>query len=249
MNAPTTQPGPQLGVNIDHVATIRQARLVDYPDIVSAALAAEEGGADGITVHLREDRRHIQDLDVQQLKERITTRLNLEMALTDEMLHFACRVKPAYVCLVPEKRRELTTEGGLDVISHQRKIKRSCAQLKEAGIGVSLFIDPHAEQIEAAQRTDADCVELHTGIYANATNDQLEAEARNLFAAAQLAQQLKLVVNAGHGLHYGNVRHLATSGLFNEFNIGHAIVAQALFIGMRQAVWEMKELLRDVPKD
>ena len=234
-----------LGVNIDHVATIRQARLVDYPDIVQAALAAEEGGADGITVHLREDRRHIQDLDVRQLKERIATRLNLEMAVTDEMLRFACQVRPAYVCLVPEKRRELTTEGGLDVVNNHKQVARACRQLGAAGIGVSLFIDPHAEQIRAAHETGAACVELHTGIYANAAETQQDMEARKLFAAAQLARRLKLVVNAGHGLHYANTRRLATSGLFNEFNIGHSIVAQALFVGMKQATRKMKDLLQN----
>ncbi len=240
---------PLLGVNIDHIATIRQARDTDYPSPLAAALEAERGGADGITVHLREDRRHIQDRDVAELKEKIATRLNLEMALTDEMLAFALRIKPAYVCLVPEKRRELTTEGGLDVAGdlagNKQRIRKACETFAAAGILVSLFTEPEPKQMEAAHAAGAPFVELHTGAYANAADNRRDAEIHRLLESAKLAAQLGLTVNAGHGLHYDNVRLLTGKNLFYELNIGHSIVARALFAGMRTAVREMRDILRN----
>lgn len=238
-----------LGVNIDHVATLRQARGTLYPSPVEAALLAETAGADAITLHLREDRRHIQDRDVEILREVLQTRMNLELAVTDEMLAFAQRIKPQDVCLVPERREELTTEGGLDVISNSGKIAEAIARLGEAGIRVSLFIDPDLKQIDAAKAAHAPVIEIHTGAYAEA--DQAHGDARSqaaqlqrIEAAARHALQIGLVVNAGHGLHYRNVGPIAALPQVRELNIGHAIVAHALFVGWQAAVREMKQLMR-----
>jgi len=234
----------KLGVNVDHVATLRQNRGTVYPDPVHAALMAEEAGADGITVHLREDRRHIQEFDVRRMSEMICTRLNLEMAVTPWMIDFALDIKPAYCCLVPEKRQELTTEGGLDVVGKYKDVQEACERLSQAGILVSLFIDPEKKQIEAASAIGAPVIEIHTGAYAEAKNliDQ-KFELERIKEAAYLANQLGLVTNAGHGLHYHNVQELVSMGYFYELNIGHAIVSRALFVGMHQAVREMKNLL------
>jgi pyridoxine 5-phosphate synthase len=234
----------RLGVNVDHVATLRQARGTPYPDPVAAALAAEEAGADGITVHLREDRRHIQERDVHRLRERVTSKLNLEMAATPEMLDFACEIRPPDVCLVPERRAELTTEGGLDVVAEIRRYREAVTRLSAAGVRVSLFIDPEPDQVRAAAATGAPVVELHTGAYADADNpEKIDIEIRRLEFSSKKALENNLAVNAGHGLHYRNVRGvLALPGLA-ELNIGHAIVARAIFVGMKAAVAEMKELL------
>ncbi|WP_106477055.1 pyridoxine 5'-phosphate synthase [Phytohalomonas tamaricis] len=236
-------PRIQLGVNIDHIATLRQARGMRYPDPVQAALLAEEAGADGITLHLREDRRHIQERDVEIIVQVINTHLNLEMAVTDEMIAFAERLKPAHVCLVPEKREELTTEGGLDVAGQPERIGMACQRLAAAGCEVSLFIDPDPEQIQAAFECGAPTVELHTGAYAEATGEAARVEHERIAAAAELASELGLIVNAGHGLHYHNVEAIAAIGGINELNIGHAIIARALFVGLKEAVAEMKRLI------
>jgi len=234
----------RLGVNIDHVATLRQVRGVDYPDPVQAAFKAIKGGADGITLHLREDRRHIQDFDVYTLKETLNVPMNLEMAITEEMIAIAESVQPACVCLVPEKRHELTTEGGLDVVGHIEEITEVCARLAEAGVIVSLFIDPDKAQIEAAKRCGAPTIEIHTGAYANAhKTPESRVELKRIMEAAEYAHQLKLIVNAGHGLHIENVQAIASIPMMNELNIGHSIVARALFIGMQRAVEEMKTLM------
>ncbi|QEM81411.1 pyridoxine 5'-phosphate synthase [Halomonas binhaiensis] len=233
-----------LGVNIDHIATLRQARGTRYPDPVQAALLAEEAGADGITVHLREDRRHIQERDVRILAEVLNTRMNLEMAVTEEMLRLAEEVCPAHVCLVPEKREELTTEGGLDVVGNFDVVSAACKRLAEAGSEVSLFIDPDPEQIEAALRAGAPVIELHTGAFADAESKELAAkEYQRLIAAAEMAVELGIIVNAGHGLHYHNVEAIAAIPGLNELNIGHAIIARALFVGLKEAVSEMKRLM------
>ncbi|TVP43296.1 MAG: pyridoxine 5'-phosphate synthase [Halomonas sp.] len=234
-----------LGVNIDHIATLRQARGTRYPDPIQAALLAEEAGADGITVHLREDRRHIQPRDVRILAEVLNTRMNLEMAVTEEMLALAEDIRPAHVCLVPEKREELTTEGGLDVVAGFDAIASASQRLKAAGCDVSLFIDPDIEQIDAAQRAGAPTIELHTGAYAEARpgSEAANAEYQRLTAAATHAISLGLVVNAGHGLHYHNVEAIAALPGINELNIGHAIIARALFVGLKEAVQEMKRLV------
>lgn len=235
-----------LGVNIDHVATLRQVRGTLYPDPVHAALLAELGGADSITVHLREDRRHIQDRDVHLLKETLNIRLNLEMACTDEMLAICEKIKPTYCCLVPEKRHELTTEGGLDVVSQLPRLREASERLQHAGIMVSLFIDPAFEQIEAAQACGVDAVELHTGVYADAYLKSVAAQNQEwqvLSAAARFAKQCALHVNAGHGLSYHNVRPIVRIPEIVELNIGHSIVARAMFEGMTAAVRHMKELL------
>lgn len=230
-----------LGVNIDHVATLRQARGTDYPDPIEAALLAENAGADGITLHLREDRRHIQDADLKRLKAVITTRMNLEMAVTDEMIAIAKEIRPAHCCLVPEKREELTTEGGLDVTGQFEKIKAACAQLAEADIDVSLFIAPDPKQIEAAVACGAPTIELHTGAYAEATTPEGIADTlKALQQAIDIATQLPLTINAGHGLHYENVAPIAALPALHELNIGHAIVAKAVFIGFEAAVAQMK---------
>ena len=232
-----------LGVNIDHVATLRQARGTRYPEPLHAALLAEEAGADGITLHLREDRRHIQERDVRLLAQMLQTRMNFEIAVTEEMLQFAEQIKPKHVCLVPERREELTTEGGLDVAGQQEKIKAACQRLGRLGIDVSLFIDPEAKQIDAAIACGAPTIELHTGAYAESDTNAAQAyELQRIVTAAEYAAN-KLVVNAGHGLHYHNVQAIAQIKAMNELNIGHAIVAHALFVGFKAAVKEMKELM------
>ncbi|WP_110661538.1 pyridoxine 5'-phosphate synthase [Salinicola socius] len=233
----------QLGVNIDHVATLRQARGTRYPDPVQAALLAEEAGADGITLHLREDRRHIQERDVELIAAVLNTRMNLEMAVTEEMVALAERLKPADVCLVPEKREELTTEGGLDVTASRDVIADACARLKAAGCRVSLFIDPEPAQIQAAFEAGAPLVELHTGAYAETTGESRRLEYERLAAAAEFADELGLVVNAGHGLNYHNVEAVAAIPGIHELNIGHAVIARALFVGLKEAVAEMKRLM------
>ena len=233
-----------LGVNIDHVATLRQARGTRYPSPVEAALAAEAAGADFITLHLREDRRHVQDEDVKALRAALTTRMNLEAAVTPEMVAFARRVKPRDACLVPERRDELTTEGGLDVMRNLKRVQQACRDLGSAGIRVSLFIDAEKSQIDAALETGAPVVELHTGRYAGAVRaGRRAAELEKLRAAAAYAAGRGLQVNAGHGLNYENVKPVAAIAYIRELNIGHAIVAQAVFVGMAQAVREMKALI------
>jgi pyridoxine 5-phosphate synthase len=235
----------RLGVNIDHVATLRQARGTRYPGIIQAALLAEQAGADGITAHLREDRRHMQDIDIEQLMATIQTRLNLEMAVTDEMVAIAARIKPSACCLVPERREELTTEGGLDVIGGFARIRRACHQLGEAGIEVSLFIDADPAQIEAAGRSGAPVIELHTGHYADAATAVVQAqELTRLRQAALQAEALGLQVNAGHGLHYHNVAAICRIPQIVELNIGHAIIARAIITGLESAVRDMKALLQ-----
>ncbi|OGT45223.1 MAG: pyridoxine 5'-phosphate synthase [Gammaproteobacteria bacterium RIFCSPHIGHO2_12_FULL_41_20] len=237
---------PLLGVNIDHVATLRQARHTRYPDPVEAVFAAENGGADGITVHLREDRRHIQERDIELIQQVLLTRLNLEMAVTAEMLVYAEKIRPVHCCFVPERRAELTTEGGLDVLGQEKKIKAACHQLTEAGIDVSLFIDPDVKQVEAAARCGAPTIEIHTGGYADAQNSKhQQQELQRIIQAAELAQRLGLVVNAGHGLHYQNVQAIACIPQINELNIGHGIVAKAIFVGLEHAVREMKRLMQE----
>ncbi len=230
----------KLGVNIDHIATIRQVRRTVYPDLLAAAHAAERGGADGITVHLREDRRHVQDADVGLLRARITTKLNLEMAATAEMLATACAVRPADVCLVPERRAELTTEGGLDAAGQMPALAGVVRGLRDAGIRVSLFIDPDSRQIDAAGRLQADAIELHTGAYANADSAARESELQRIREAARHAHAAGLIVNAGHGLTLDNVAPIAAIPVIHELNIGHSIVADALFVGLEEAVRRMK---------
>ncbi|MCE9679067.1 pyridoxine 5'-phosphate synthase [Shewanella sp. AS1] len=233
-----------LGVNIDHIATLRQARGTDYPDPVHAAAVAEHAGAEGITVHLREDRRHICDRDIYLLAKTIKTRMNFEMAVTEEMLKIACEVKPAYVCLVPEKREELTTEGGLDVAGQQDKIRAAVERLKAEGIKVSLFIDADKAQIEATVAVGAPVIELHTGCYADAKTDaEQSAELARISEMATYAHSQGLVVNAGHGLHYHNVKAIAAIPELYELNIGHAIIARAAIDGLDTAVRDMKRLM------
>lgn len=235
-----------LGVNIDHVATLRQARGTRYPDPVQAAIDAEEAGADGITLHMREDRRHIQARDVRLIKAVLQTRMNLELAVTEEMLVFAEEIKPEHACLVPEKREELTTEGGLDVIGNFEIVNRAVKRLLAIGSDVSLFIDPDPKQLDAAVATGAQTVELHTGCYADAQNASKQAEElERIRQAAVYAAKLKLVVNAGHGLHYHNVKPIAAIPMIHELNIGHAIVARALSCGFKEAVRSMKQLLQE----
>ena len=233
-----------LGVNIDHVATLRQARDTRYPDPVQAAMMAEEAGADGITIHPREDRRHIQDRDVLLLRDTLQTKMNLEMAVTDAMLAFAERVEPECVCLVPEKREELTTEGGLDVDGQEERVARACDRLAKIGAEVSLFIDPDPVQIDAAVRCGAPVVELHTGEYAEARDSvALEASFQVLENAVAYARKRGLIVNAGHGLHYHNTERVAAISGINELNIGHAIIARAVFTGLKEAVRDMRAIL------
>ena len=233
-----------LGVNIDHVATLRQARGTRYPDPVQAALMAEEAGADGITIHPREDRRHIQDRDVLLLKETLQTKMNLEMAVTDAMMAFAEQVRPECVCLVPEKREELTTEGGLDVEGQEARVARACERLARIGTEVSLFIDPDTAQIDAAVRCGAPVIELHTGEYAEAGDPASEEAAfRVLVEAVAYARKKGLIVNAGHGLHYHNTERVAAIAGINELNIGHAIIARAVFTGLQDAVRDMRAIL------
>ncbi len=233
-----------LGVNIDHVATIRQARGASYPSVLEAARVAENAGADAVTVHLREDRRHIQDQEVVALCKQIRTRVNLEIAVTDEMLAIAVVNQPADVCLVPEKREELTTEGGLDVLANYDAVKYACKHLGEAGIRVSLFIDPDTAQLDAAVACGAPVVEIHTGSYADAEKANVESEYQRIVTAAEYGESIGLQINAGHGLHYQNVRPVVRIPQLIELNIGHSIVAQALFVGLDKAVRDMLELMK-----
>ena len=243
MSVPITGSGIALGVNIDHVATVRQARRGRYPDPLYAALLAEQSGADSITLHLREDRRHIQERDVISMREALQTRMNLEMAVTDQMIRIAQQVLPQDCCLVPESRQELTTEGGLDAAGQGARVGDACAALAASGIRVSLFIDPDARQIEAARRLGAPVVELHTGAYADATGADRAREFERLREATRLAASLGLTVNAGHGLNYHNVEPVAAIPEIVELNIGHAIVARAIFDGLPKAVRDMKDLM------
>lgn len=233
----------RLGVNVDHVATVRQARRVDVPDPVEAALLAEAAGADGITVHLREDRRHIQERDVRILRQRLHTKLNLEMAVTPAMLAFAENVRPDDACFVPEKREELTTEGGLDVVSHRQKIREATQRLQSLAVRVSLFVDPETAQIEASRDVGAHAVEIHTGAYCNALSVEREKQLQAILEASKFAQSLGLVVHGGHGLNYDNVLPIAQIPEMAELNIGHSIIARAIIVGIEQAVREMKDLL------
>ncbi|EDQ00589.1 pyridoxine 5'-phosphate synthase [Shewanella benthica] len=235
-----------LGVNIDHIATLRQARGTSYPDPVHAAAVAEHAGAEGITVHLREDRRHIIDRDIYLLAKTLKTRMNFEMAVTDEMLDIACEVKPTYVCLVPEKREELTTEGGLDVAGQMGKIAAAIQRLNDVGVKVSLFIDADKAQIDAAVAVKAPLIEIHTGCYANAANEVEEAkELARIKEMATYAHSKGLIVNAGHGLHYHNVKPIAAIPELYELNIGHAIIARAVIDGLDKAVRDMKQLMNE----
>ncbi len=238
-----------LGVNIDHVATLRQARGTPYPRPAEAAYIAERSGADSITVHLREDRRHIQDQDLDDINAVMRTHMNLEMAVTDEMIAIASRIRPSDVCLVPEKREELTTEGGLDVVSQVGRVRSACEQLAESDIRVSLFIDPDKEQIDAALEAGAPVVELHTGAYAEEDGNRQAAELQRIVEAARYGDEKGLVINAGHGLHYQNVKPIAAISEVVELNIGHAIVARAVFDGLAGAVAEMKRLMLEGRQD
>ncbi|MFC3908444.1 pyridoxine 5'-phosphate synthase [Legionella dresdenensis] len=233
-----------LGVNIDHIATVRQARGTRYPDPVQAAIDAEEAGADGITLHMREDLRHIQARDVRLIKEVLQTRMNLELAVTDAMLDFAEEIMPEHTCLVPEKREELTTEGGLDVVEHYDKVVNAVKRLQQFHSEVSLFIDADFKQIDAAVATGAPVIEIHTGCYADATTvEAREKELHRIKEAAQYAAEKGLIVNAGHGLNYHNVKPVAAINELHELNIGHAIIARALFCGLKEAVRHMRQLM------
>jgi len=245
MNTPSRASMPiQLGVNIDHVASIRQSRGTRYPEPVHAALLCEQSGADSITFHLREDRRHIQERDCWLLKDTVQTKLNLEMAITAEMLDFAEQFKAEDICLVPEKREELTTEGGLNVVAAHESVRAACERLAAVGSRVSLFIDADPQQIDAAAACGAPCIEIHTGHFAEQTDSQHRAELlQNIHACAAQAHALGMQVNAGHGLHYHNVAEIASNPLFVELNIGHSIIAQAIFDGLPEAVRKMKNLM------
>ena len=238
----------RLGVNVDHVATVRQARLGQLPDPVEAAIAAEQAGAGGITVHLREDRRHIQEQDVQRLRECLKTQLNLEMAVTPAMVAFAERLKPDHACFVPERREELTTEGGLDVLVHSDKIGQAVNRLQNRGIEVSLFIDPDPAQIEASQKLGARAVEIHTGRYCGASGADQARELKTIIGAAELAHSLNLEVHGGHGLDYENVIAIAAIPQIVELNIGHSIIARAIMVGIESAVRQMNELLKSATR-
>jgi pyridoxine 5-phosphate synthase len=238
----------RLGVNVDHVATVRQARRVEVPDPLEVALLAEKAGADGITVHLREDRRHIQERDVELMRQRLGTKLNLEMAATPAMIAFAEKLRPHDACLVPEKREELTTEGGLDVASNRQKIREAVRRLQDRGVQVSLFIDPERTQIEASKEVNAHAVEIHTGIYCNAVETERERQRHAVAMAAALAQSLGLEVHGGHGLNYDNVPPIASIPEIVELNIGHSIIARAVIVGIERAVREMKQVLAKVRK-
>ncbi len=234
----------KLGVNIDHVATLRQARMTRYPDPVQAVFEAEQGGADGITLHLREDRRHIQERDVELIKRTMQTPMNLEMAMTDEMLRIAEKVRPENCCLVPESREELTTEGGLDVAGQSTQAKKACQRLCDAGVMVSLFIDPDVQQIDAAVEAGAPVIELHTGHFSEASHPhEYNTRLSGIIDATEYALSRGLQVNAGHGLHYHNVMDIAEIPGMTELNIGHSIISHALFVGLKQAVCEMKSLM------
>lgn len=233
-----------LGVNIDHIATVRQARGTRYPDPVQAAMDAEEAGADGITLHMREDLRHIQARDVRLIKQVLQTRMNLELAVTDAMLDFAEEIAPEHTCLVPEKREELTTEGGLDIITHQKAVAHAVRRMQAMGSEVSLFIDPDLQQIKAAAEIGAPVIELHTGCYADAIHvEERNQQLHRIKHAAEYAASLNLIVNAGHGLNYQNVKPVAAIKELNELNIGHAIIARALFCGLKDAVKHMRQLM------
>ena len=234
-----------LGVNIDHIATLRQARLTRYPDPVFAAQLAEQAGADSITVHLREDRRHIQERDIDLLRQTMLTPMNLEMAVTEEMLSFAELVKPEFCCLVPENREELTTEGGLDVVGQMDRVAEACARLKGAGIRVSLFIDADDEQITASRDSGAEVIELHTGHFADAVfGKETKAELAKIISGVELAKSLGLKINAGHGLNYQNVGLIAQIPDIDELNIGHGIIARAIFTGLEEAIREIKTIIQ-----
>ncbi|MDH3997812.1 MAG: pyridoxine 5'-phosphate synthase [Desulfuromonadales bacterium] len=233
----------KLGVNVDHIATLRQARGGKEPDPVAAAAIAELAGADGITVHLREDRRHIQDRDVMLLRRTVQSHLNLEMAATDEMVSIALKVKPDYVTLVPEKRQELTTEGGLDVVKHRDSLTRRIDQLHQAGIVVSLFVDPDTEQLKACARVKADYIEIHTGSYCDAEGDEQKAELAKIAESIKLGKKLGMGVNAGHGLNYRNIKPVLALGGVEEYNIGHSIISRAVLVGLDRAVKEMAQLV------
>ena len=238
-----------LGVNVDHVATLRQARGTSYPDPLSAALLAEQSGADSITVHLREDRRHIVDQDVELMVKNIQSRVNLEMAVTDEMLSIACEIKPSDCCLVPERRAELTTEGGLDVISQRSKIAAACQRLQKGEIRVSLFVDPEPAQLDASLECGAGVVELHTGKYADAFREEdRAADLERIRVGAAYAEKLGMTVHAGHGLHYENVQPVASIPQIIELNIGHSIIAEAVFEGLARAVARMKALMLEADR-
>ncbi len=241
---PDTRP-IHLGVNIDHVATLRQARGTPYPRPADAVIIAERAGADSITVHLREDRRHIQDADLPAIAAVMQTHMNLELAVTDEMLGIACRFAPSDCCLVPERREELTTEGGLDVAGRSNRVRAACTRLADAGIRVSLFIDPEERQLEAAVECGAPVVELHTGTYADAAGVRREEELQRIAHAAEYGDRLGLVINAGHGLNYDNVGDVAAIAQIAELNIGHAIVSRAVFDGLSVAVSKMKRLMTE----
>lgn len=233
----------RLGINLDHVTTLRQVRNTPYPDLIEAIRIAESAGADGITMHLREDRRHIQDNDVYASREVITTKMNLEMAATTEMQKIAIDVKPDYCCIVPERREELTTEGGLNVLLHKDKLKKLVENLSATDILVSLFIEPSHEVIDAVVEIGAPIIELHTGCYAGLDSKQNESEFRRLVSAAEYADNLGLIVNAGHGLHVGNVKPIAEIPKMNELNIGHSIIADALFVGLDSAIRNMRNAM------
>ena len=234
-----------LGVNIDHIATLRQSRLTRYPDPVFAAQIAEQAGADSITVHLREDRRHIQERDIDLLRQTMLTPMNLEMAVTEKMLAFAEQVKPEFCCLVPESREELTTEGGLDVAGQMDKVTEACARLKQAGIRVSLFIDADDRHITASRDSGAEVIEIHTGHFADAAyGNETEAELARIIASVELAKSLGLKVNAGHGLNYQNVGQIAQIPDIEELNIGHGIIARAVFTGLDEAIREIKTIIQ-----
>ncbi len=236
----------ELGVNIDHVATLRNARGTTYPDPLQAAILAEKAGADAITLHLREDRRHIKDADVRKIRPLLKTRMNLESAITPEMIDFACEVKPHDICLVPERREELTTEGGLDVIRYFNQIEKAVRQLQLENIRVSLFIDPEEEQIQAAKETGASVIELHTGAYAEAKDENsMQHELNRIKTGVIKGIKAGFKVNAGHGLHYSNVQKIASIPEISELNIGHAIVAQAVFLGWENAIKEMKRIMNE----
>ena len=235
----------KLGLNVDHIATVRQARGGIEPDPVTAAALGELAGAEGITIHLREDRRHIQDRDLEILRRTVKTKLNLEMAATQEMVRIALKVKPEQVTLVPEKRQELTTEGGLDVIVHAKLISDAVKRLRDGGIVVSLFVDPNQEQVKAANKTGADCIEIHTGSYAEAVGwPAQERELEAIDTVIKLARKVGLTINAGHGLNYVNIKPLAAIGGIEEYNIGHSIIARAMLVGLDRAVKDMVELIK-----
>ncbi|MBH98031.1 MAG: pyridoxine 5'-phosphate synthase [Rhodospirillaceae bacterium] len=241
-----TQRVIDLGVNVDHVATLRQARGTDYPDPVECAIIAENAGADSITIHLREDRRHIQDCDLARMQESVNTRVNLEMAVTEEMIQIALATQPADCCLVPEKREELTTEGGLNILNQTQKVKNAVLRLQEAGIRVSLFIDPDLDQLDAAVESGVSVVELHTGTYADSKqHNDVTREFKRIQRAADFGRNLGLTIHAGHGLNYHNVKPIASLIPIVELNIGHSIISRALFVGMQKAVSTMKELMQE----